>query len=357
MANGSGDRADLDVLVSGYASIDVVYRASAPPRAGATALLHGAVIPAPRCGGCGSGAAAALATAGCRVGLVTWLGDDPEGQTCLRSWVETGVDPRGVIVAAGQASPRSFLFYDPAGGATCYYHPSGSAALRLGATGRQMAASARALAVTVGPAALTEELLALRRTDQLLAWNVKADANAFPLELRRRLAQEANVICLNRGELPFVAAALMNSAPLFPERPSSPAATQRVVGPRARGDGEPDPISDPKKAPLPAHRERGWGEGWSDDITALTAAIQKHSGGIVVVTAGAAGYRLAWPGGMSDVSVVPVPVADPTGAGDAFFGAFVAGWLWGKDPPMAAAFAAEHVRAFLRERAASEGVA
>jgi sugar/nucleoside kinase (ribokinase family) len=308
------------------------------------------------------------------VGLVTWLGDDADGQACLRSWTEAGVDPRGVIVAPGQASPRCFLFYDPAGGATCYYHPSGSAALRLGAAGRKMAASARALAVTVGPAALTEELLALRRTDQLLAWNVKADANAFPLELRRRLAREANVICLNRGELPFVAAAVMDSQPLFPAHPSSP-----TPSPRARGEGGLLPAPGSGKAPLPAHGERGRGEGCAGrrgesqppqrdashlqdspqqtEITALTTAIQKNSGGIVVVTAGAAGYRVAWPGGVAEGTVVPVPVTDPTGAGDAFFGAFVAGWLSGNDPPEAAAFAAEYVGAFLRERAALEETA
>ncbi len=54
----------VDVLVAGYASIDVAYRASAPPQAGATALLQGPVAPAWRCGGCGPGAAAALARAG-----------------------------------------------------------------------------------------------------------------------------------------------------------------------------------------------------------------------------------------------------------------------------------------------------
>ena len=112
-----------------------------------------------------------------------------------------------------------------------------------------MLAGARALAVTVGPAALTEELLAARRSDQPLAWNVKADADAFPLAIRRRLVQEAAVICLNRDELPFVAAALSSSAP-----------------------GEVD--------------ER-----------ALIAAIVHGGGGLVVVTAGAAGCRVASPGG------------------------------------------------------------
>ena len=306
-AGAAGSASDaVDVLVAGYASIDVAFRASAPPQAGATALLQGPVAPAWRCGGCGPGAAAVLARAGCRVGLITWLGNDGEGRACLQAWTDAGIDRRGVVVAPSQASPRSFLFYDPAGSATCYYHPSGSATLRLNAAGRDLLAGARALAVTVGPAALTEELLAARRSDQPLAWNVKADADAFPLAIRRRLVQEAAVICLNRDELPFVAAALSSSAP-----------------------GEVD--------------ER-----------ALIAAIVHGGGGFVVVTAGAAGCRVASPGGMVDVPANPVQVADPTGAGDAFFGAFVAAWLGGTDAAGAAAAASRNVTAFLQERAAGE---
>jgi ribokinase len=88
--------------------------------------------------------------------------------------------------------------------------------------------------------------------------------------------------------------------------------------------------------------------------TALAAAIQRHSGGIVVVTAGAAGCHIVRPGGAADVPAVPVQVDDPTGAGDAFFGAFVAAWLRDVDPVDAASAAAEYVAAFLRERVAKE---
>ncbi len=352
--DGRGAR-DLDVLVSGYASIDTIYQASAPPRAGATALLQGPVTSPLRCGGCGPGAAVALARASFRVGLITWLGDDPEGQACLQDWVDAGIDDTGVVVATGQTSPRSLLFYDPDGGTTCYYHPSGSAALRLTAAGRRGLANAGALAVTVGPATLTEELLAARRPEQPLAWNVKADANAFPPDLRARLAREANLICLNRDELPFVASILPGAPSYLPEQNRIP-----DVGARHAVPG----------APLPSQWERGWGEGrsgsWGEgrsrrnpnvlteaDVQ-FTAAIQQHSGGIVVVTAGAAGCHVLWPDGAAHVPTIPVQVADPTGAGDAFFGAFVAGWLRGGDVVEAASAAAANVATFLRERAEGE---
>ena len=299
----------LDVLISGYASIDTVYRASAPPQVGATSLLQGPVVSLPRCGGCGPAAALALAHAGCRAGLLSWLGDDPEGQTCLSGWTAAGIDVGGVVIASGQASPRCFLFYDPNGGATCYYHPSGSANLRLMPRGREMVANAGAMAVTVGPATLTEALLAVRRPEQPLAWNVKADPHAFPPELRARLVRDSAVICLNRDELRFVASAVHDNAFV------------------AQSDDE------------------------------LAHAIQRQHGGIVVVTAGAAGCHVVWSGGVEVVPAVPVQVADPTGAGDAFFGAFVAAWLHGAEPAPAASSAARHVATCLRERAAEESEA
>jgi sugar/nucleoside kinase (ribokinase family) len=346
MATGVQD--DLDVLVSGYASIDTVYHASAPPQAGTTALLRGPVIAPPRCGGCGPGAAVALARAGSRVGLITWLGDDPEGQACLQEWIDADIDRDGVVVAAGRASPRSLLFYDPDGGATCYYHPSGSAGLRLTSQAHALLSRAAALAITVGPAPLTEALLAERRPDQLLAWNVKADPNAFPATLRALLAREAGVICLNRDELEFVASGLPRS-PLTPQPPS----------PGSTGKGRRAPLPSPWAGyPLGG----GWGEGRprqealpeDEPAAALISAIQRHGGGIVVVTAGAAGCHVAWPGGVADIPATPVQVTDPTGAGDAFFGAFVAGWLRGADPVDAATAATAHVATFLRERAAGE---
>jgi sugar/nucleoside kinase (ribokinase family) len=358
-------QAGLDVLVSGYASIDTVYQASAPPRAGATSLLRGPVASSSRCGGCGPGAAIALARAGCRVGLITWLGDDPHGQTCLQTWADTGIEATGVVVAPGQASPRSLLFYDPDGGATCYYHPSGSAALRLTAAGRDGLANAGALVVTVGPATLTEELLAARRPDQPLAWNVKADAKAFPPDLRRRLAREANLICLNRDELGFVASALPGLTSLAAgadPSPPAPLPSGRREGSteRAIGAGHAPPLPCPTGEGVggegrPPQRDtsvKGRLQGSSG--VALAAAIQRHSGGIVVVTAGAAGCHVVWPGGSADVPALPVQVADPTGAGDTFFGAFVAGWLRGVDVVEAAAAAAAYVATFLRERAEGE---
>jgi len=293
-----------EVIVAGYASIDLAFQASAPPVVGRTARLTGPVIVPRRFGGCGPNAARQLARLGCQIRLLTWLGDDADGAAYLRDLAEDGVDTRGVTIARGSSSPRCYLFYDPLGGATCYYHPSDSAQLCLTDATRAMLASARALALTVAPAHLTEGLLDARPPGSGLAWNVKGDPAAYPPPLRRRLVREADVICLNRDELPFVASALRSTPP-------------------------------------------------ENDDEAL-ATLRGEGNAVVVVTAGAAGCTVVWPTGNGTVPGDPVAVHDSTGAGDTFFGAFVAGWLSGLDPVSSARSASREVASLLRQRAARE---
>ena len=294
-----------EVVVAGYASIDYAFRASAPPAVGRTALLAGPNPPPPHFGGCAPNTARELARLGCHVGLVTWLGDDAEGRSYLDTLNAEGVATTGVVVAPGRSTPRCYLFYDPDGGATLYYHPSGSSELRLRKTAHAMVARARVLALTVGPAALTDALLDARSAGTRVAWNVKADPNAYPVALRQRLVRESALLCLNRHELAFVAATLANP-------------------------------------PLP------------EDEGAIVARLQAATTAVILVTAGSAGCRVVWEGGHVAVPAERVDVVDPTGAGDAFFGAFLADWLAGSDPTVAARTATDRVAAMLRARAAGE---
>lgn len=299
----------LDVVVSGYAGVDYVWQVNASPQPGRTSLLFGAVEPPPRFGGCGPRVALALADLGLQVALISWLGGDVVGRDYVSRLEAAGVDVRGVVMAPGRASPRSFLFYDPEGGATVCYHPSGSREQVLDEVGRDLARRARTLAVTVGPAPLTAGLLDARLPEALLAWSVKADPDAFPRDLRRRLLMEAELVCLNRDELPFLL-------------------------------------------------------GTADSVEARTQLEALAARRTVVVTDGAAGATVMWP---ADGELAPaglgsrcrtahvrperVVVEDPTGAGAAFFAAFLAATLRGSEPRDALGQASEYVVRMLRRRA------
>jgi ribokinase len=284
----------VDVLVSGYASIDEAHTATRIAGAAQTGILTGLVRPEARPGGCGPNSARVLAGLGTRVGIVTWVGDDPQGRAFVAGLEEAGVDPTGVAIGPGP-SPRSILIYDAAGDAACYFHPSGSAGQRVDPAIQGQLSGATWLAITVGPRELTEQLLDLRRPTTRLAWNVKADPAAFPPALCRRLAV-ADLICLNRGELAFVADALE-----LPDR---------------------DP-----------------------------AQLVERGAGCVVLTRGADGYLVVTADGTVERAVEPIASADPTGAGDAFFAGILAWLARGATPPDAAAEGARAAADYLRGRA------
>jgi sugar/nucleoside kinase (ribokinase family) len=281
----------LEVLVSGYASIDDVYHASRLAGPAQSSTLTGPVLPPTRPGGCGPNTARSLAGLGIRVGLVTWLGNDPGGRAFLAGLAEAGVDVTGVELGAG-SSPRSLMIYDANGEAACYFHPSGSDQQRITPEVEILLGSVPWLAVTVGSQALTEQLLDRRDAGTHLAWALKSDPGAFPLGLCRRLVR-ADLICLNQRELAFVGGALGLQADTQP---------MDLVEQGAR---------------------------------------------CVALTRGTDGYTVATAAGVEEVSVEGLSVEDPTGAGDAFFAGVLAGLIRGEEPINAAANGARVARAHL----------
>ena len=284
------------VVVSGYASIDEIYSASRLAGAAQTGVLSGPVRPAPRHGGCGPNTARVLATLHVPTALVTWVGDDPEGRAFVEALADAGVSMDAVEVGRGP-SPRSLLIYDADGDAACYFHPSGSASQVVGPSIQELVAAARWLTITVGPAEVSAALLDARRANTRLAWGVKGDAVAFPPELCRRLAQ-ADVICLNRHELEFVARAL--------------------------------------------------------SISRTPEALLDEGAGCVVLTRGAEGYAVVTRDGSFEGRAQPVIVADLTGAGDAFLAGLLAGLVDGEEPTAAASRGAEVARNYLLDKAQSQ---
>jgi len=298
---------ELDALVAGDAAITFAWQVSVPPSPGRTSKLLGAVEPEGRFGGCAPGVALALAELGHRVALVSWLGDDDYGRAYL-TYLQSGrVDTAGVEIAAGQSSARALMLYDGNGSATCLHHPSGSGSLRLPAAGRDRLVQARWLVLTAGPAGMTRDLLDARGQQTSVAWNVKGDPSHYPIPLRRRIIDDAQLLVLNRDELAFLAEALD-----VPE-----------------------------------------GAALEEQLTSLRRA----SGAVLVMTDGRAGCRVIWPEGDAVIPAKPIEVEDPTGVGDAFFAAFLSATIRGQVPPKAAEQATAYASTFLQRRAATPVIA
>ena len=292
--------AEIDVLVAGDAAITFAWQLSAPPIPGRTSKLLGSVEPEGRFGGCAPSVALALAGFGHRVALVSWLGDDAYGRAYLETLRTHGVETDGVEVAAGQASPRALMLYDPSGSATCLHHPSGSGSLRLTDAGLERLGRSRWLALTAGPAPMTEALLDNRRPETRVAWDVKGDPNHYPLPLRRRIVLESSLLCFNQDEVAFLIEAFDGAV-----------------------NGSPE-----------SHVRR----------------LRQATQATLVLTDGPAGCRVIEPGGITAIPAASIEVQDPTGVGDVFFAAFLSATMRGRAPRDAATFATGEAAGYLLNR-------
>ncbi len=294
---------ELDAVVAGDAAITFAWQVSVPPSPGRTSKLLGAVEPEGRFGGCAPGVALALAELGHRVALVSWLGDDRYGRDYLARLRAAGVDVAGTEVAAGQSSARALMLYDANGSATCLHHPSGSGSLRLPESGRDRLDQSRWLVLTAGPAGMTQALLDARRQTTAVAWAIKADPSHYPIPLRRRIIEEAQLLVFNRDELGFLAEVL----------------------------------------------DLAQGASAEDRLNALRRA----SRAVLVMTDGRAGCRVILAEGDAVIPATPIDAEDPTGVGDAFFAAFLSATIRGQAPPESASRATAYASTFLQRRSAT----
>jgi len=269
------------VAVTGYASLDYVVQLNAPPRPNQTSLIVSRPSEAwPRLGGSPSYIVPALARAGVAAAtMITWVGADEQGAQYLRFLDDAGLSTAGVSRALPGPTPVCILAYDPAGACYCFYEAAGGRGVSFDAGQLALIDSADWVCAAAQPTAASRDVLARVKPGQRLAWAVKADADAFPLDVRRDFAARADLIVHSRGERPFVEAALAEAGPGRPGR-------------------------------------------------------------ILVETRGSDGAQFTIGGRSVDVPTERIATADPTGAGDTFIGGLIAALIKDPNDPVAAIHAA-----------------
>ncbi|MCA3310373.1 MAG: ribokinase [Roseomonas sp.] len=248
------------ILVFGSYNRDTVLRLERFPAPGETLTALGV---AEFHGGKGSNQAVAAARAGGRVALITGIGDDASGQAARALWAAEGIDAQAVQTASAPTGAATILL-DAAGENQIIIIPGANAELALPLGFTPLADIAVALAQLETPQAATAALFrALPGTRRIL--NVAPAAPILP-----ELLATTDMLVLNETE-----------AAILAQREAEPAAL----------------------------------------ALALAAETMRE----VIVTAGAAGAFWARPDGIViDAAPPRVAVADTTGAGDAFLGAFAA---------------------------------
>jgi ribokinase len=248
------------ILVIGSYNRDTVLRLARLPAPGETLTALGM---AQFHGGKGSNQAVAAARAGGRVALIAALGADHAGQAAQALWAAEGIAAQAVQTTSAPTGAATILL-DAAGENQIIIIPGANAELALPVGFTPPADIAVALAQLETPQAATAALF-----------------RALPGARR-----------------------ILNVAPAAPILPELLAATDMLV-------------LNETEAGILAQREAA--------PAALALALAAETMRDVIVTAGAAGAFWARPDGIViDAAAPRVAVADTTGAGDAFLGAFAA---------------------------------
>ncbi len=262
----------MDVLATGYPSLDYILPISHTPGVGETALLQ--TLPddlTATYGGCGINVAVALARLGFRPGVALVLGDDRAGLQYQNRLREYQINASDVIVLPQSSTSRSYLFRAPNGEYQNFFY--GGAADRWdGKLNLRGLTNTRYALVTVGPYRYNRQFVEkVCAANVPLVWELKPDIYAYPAEAMRDFAAASAFIVMNHIEANFVCKTL----------------------------------------------------GLQDVRELLNGTTQA-----LIVTHGAEGCTVFVPDDALSVPAVPgVKVVDTTGAGDAFTAGFLTGLL------------------------------
>jgi len=178
--------------VVGYASLDYVVRLDAAPRSDRTSRIVARAGEWSRLGGSPAYVAAALVAAGVgEATLLSWVGDDCEGERYRPSLADIGIDAKGVSFRPGNATV-CILAYEPNVGCRCFYDPSFRHEPELDESQRALIATAR----QGRPRKLSRWSAP---TPQWPGWSRRP-----PVASPEALAGRADIVIFSRGGAPFV---------------------------------------------------------------------------------------------------------------------------------------------------------
>lgn len=268
----------MDLLATGYPSLDYIMRVTHSPTIGETALIK---TTADRFtfGGCGANVAVVMAAQGLQTGVAMIVGADAPGDEYLRFLATAGVNTDHVIRLSGERTSTGYLFINPDNEYQIFFLP-GAADAWQGQLELKDVERYRLALLTVGPLHYNRQFVQqVQRAGVPLAWMLKPDVFAYPAEIVETFWSACCYLLMNHIEAQYVL---------------------RVMG--------------------------------YNDVRQLLHPQMRA----IVVTAGAQGATVYTGDGEWQVPAVsPARLVDPTGAGDAFTAGFLAGVLHSVPPKTA----------------------
>lgn len=193
----------LDLLTTGYPSIDYIYNVSRTPQEDETAILE-SFSSAGSYGGCGLNVAAALAKLGFAVGTSGVFGGDPDGLGYIEYLRSMNIETENLISLPDCNTSRTYIFLNPAGRYQLFFYPGAAGEWRPPLDLKGLS-DTRACLVTVGPAQYNQIFVdKIIEAGIPLFWQLKADVQAYPAEQLERLTRAAKLLFMNEAECSYL---------------------------------------------------------------------------------------------------------------------------------------------------------
>lgn len=142
--------AGIEVITTGYPSLDLIFKVNKAPSVGETAIIS-SLGRSVTYGGCGINVAAGLAKLGRKVAVGTVVGEDFESTGYAAHLRSLGVDLTAVEVVPGHLTSRSYLYTTPEGEHLNFFYPGAADVWSNDTIPFPDLSGARFAVVTVGP--------------------------------------------------------------------------------------------------------------------------------------------------------------------------------------------------------------
>jgi adenosine kinase len=193
----------LDLLTTGYPSIDYIYNVSRSPQEDETAILE-SFSSKGSYGGCGLNVAVALATLGFAVGTSGVFGGDPDGLAYIDQLRSMNIETDNVICLSDCNTSRTYIFLNPAGRYQLFFYPGAAGEWRPPLELKGLS-NTRACLVTVGPSQYNQVFVdKMMEAGLPLFWQLKADVQAYPAAQLGRLKQASKLLFMNEAECSYL---------------------------------------------------------------------------------------------------------------------------------------------------------
>lgn len=206
------------VTVLGYASLDYSMAVNQAPVAGRTSLVTQRLsTPWPDFGGAAR-FVRPLTRVGADVSVISWVGTDAAGQQWTSSVTADGARLTDGCKIPG-TSPVSYLIHSGSDLPACVFDPGVTSGpdVELSPDMNSAIRTSDWCLCSVAPSSAIRASLEQLPSSGRLAWVVKADSDAFPIDLRRQLWERSSLIVLGDAEVDFLTEAGLDLSPAHSE--------------------------------------------------------------------------------------------------------------------------------------------